>query len=743
MLHLGIIWCWTIFHMSAGDDRPVCVVKRFRKSTSVSDSVFSAPAILTSQPAASPLVRRPDTGTPDTVDGDSWSVISPVDLFGAGVDAESVDLSQFDLSQPRWNELGDYNFGYQPGNPLDASPAARRPPFGQSNSAPWVPPQLHPRQFHHPGFGPASVWRPPVPVLKSKVQLGARPALGAHVQSKQLMPHVSTLRRICPDAPVVRDRPTPVANLGSGSSMQQAWDAAKAALALQWKDILESMGSCSGLVASLGDSRNSADHVTRVIAKFAPSTLQAYFRIWNRWMDFSTNLQTDPYCPDVGLLADFLAEHAHGPLQVATASFKGLAWMARNAQLSALQEALHSPICKCYLQTSTISEKRESAPLPLSFVLFVERLILNKSTPPGDILQLGAILLMIWSSLRWSDALWINPASLSIQQHAMFALSSHTKTTNRGMPIACFAFGLTGQHGSSAWAQVWLNVVQQALHDTKGLYPKFAVDFLLTEIGEDVHKPLFLQPMQRDRGLQLIRYWLCKCHAAHSVEARPEDFHLLGTHSCKTTMLSWAQQLQLPLEQRQLQGHHRSAINGSVSLYSRSDTFPALLLQVTIAQKIAEGFRPLRPMLRGGAPSLPDFAVQVPAWRPLLGVDELPISAADPPQIEPVQDDLDETGSVASEESIPPEAPAASDLGPVDEIAFLFNPISKVAHVACKCDRDDRAFCYAAADSQHWRTCCGARPNAVSGDLAFTMELPVGARLCLRHACAKVIAHVE
>ena len=106
----------------------------------------------------------------------------------------------------------------------------------------------------------------------------------------------------------------------------------------------------------------------------------------------------------------------------------------------------------------------------------MERLILHKTTPPGDVLQLGAILLMIWNSLRWSDAMWINPDSISIQQHAMFALSSHTKTTNRGMPIACFAFGLTGQHGSSAWAQVWLNVVHQALHDTKGLYPAFAVD---------------------------------------------------------------------------------------------------------------------------------------------------------------------------------------------------------------------------------------------------------------------------
>ena len=72
----------------------------------------------------------------------------------------------------------------------------------------------------------------------------------------------------------------------------------------------------------------------------------------------------------------------------------------------------------------------------------------------------------------------------------MFAIASHTKTTNRGMPVACFVFGLLGHHGTTAWAQVWLNVVQQAVHDTKTLYPHFQVDFLLTEIGPDIQKPV-------------------------------------------------------------------------------------------------------------------------------------------------------------------------------------------------------------------------------------------------------------
>lgn len=487
---------------------------------------------------------------------------------------------------------GDYEFWYQPGEHF------RMPqPFGTSALG-WSRPALFPsRLFDSPDFIEAhNRWPAPTLKRKSRASLEPQPPVsGSGPQVKSLVqPMVQRIR--CPDAPVQRALPGELKAAGPGTSMHQAWLDAKSDLEQTWLKLLQVMGDFSGLMQSTSGSHQAQAHQLRVISKFAPSTLQSYFRIWQRWFDFASNLDACPFRPATVLLADFLAEHAHGPLQVATAYFKGLSWMARQAQLPDLMEALQSSVCKAYLQSSTISEKRESAPLPLSFVIFLERQVLSKTTAPGDVLQLGALLFMTWCSLRWSDALWVNPDSLTIQQHAMFAIASHTKTTNRGMPVACFVFGLLGHHGTTAWAQVWLNVVQQAVHDTKTLYPHFQVDFLLTEIGPDIQKPVFLQPMQRDRGLQLLRYWLCKCHESHDVEAKPEDFHLLGTHSCKTTLLCWAQQLQLPLEQRQLQGHHRSAVNGSVALYSRNDTLPALMLQCAIAQRIAEGFRPLRPM---------------------------------------------------------------------------------------------------------------------------------------------------
>ena len=739
----------------ASHELPVCVVKRFRRNP---------PPEVDLTPAQSATVTGSDLGSFSLVTGDVrashgldlqqddadlgsehdvLSSIPPVNLFGT----DSDDDLQF---QPRWDEVGEYDFNYQPGGLLDpwATSLRRSSCFGTTSPGALPPPRLRTRSFTAPTFTDASaLWKPPVPVQKSRASL---------YPVTQLVPgsnNVPVLRtptlQVAPSAmPVVRQHGSGSSLQEPSTSMQQAWSEAKSGLIQQWFEILAQMDEASGLFATTQQSAHCDDHRRRVIEKFAPTTLQSYFRIWTRWFDFAVQLNASPFNPAPVFLADFLAEHAHGPLGVATAYYKGLSWMARQAQLPAVFDALQSSVCKAYLHSSVICEKRESAPLPLSFVVYLEKLVISKTTPASEILQLGSLLFLIWSSLRWSDALWIAPDTITIQNHAMFAISAHTKTTNRGMPVACYAYGLMGQQGGTSWAQAWLNVVHQAVHDTKQLYPSFAVDFLLTEVGTSMDKPLFLKPMPRDRGLHLIRFWLCKCFEAHQREAKPEDFHLLGTHSCKTTLLSWAQQLQLPLEQRQLQGHHRSQLNGSVALYSRNDTLPALILLQSIAQRIAEGFRPLRPLLRGGAPSLPDFRIQVPPWKPLAfvteskeAVDTIPPAAEDTSACAPLAAEAE--NSDFSEDDVDEQPQPLQDVDTPEEFAYLVNPITKVAHLAVTCDTTDRAFCFEDKHGQTFRTGCGARPNAISGDLIFTQELPPGARLCLRRACAKFASSSE
>ena len=92
MLHFGLIGCLIILVLTMGDDKPVCVVKRFRKSPPEPPISVQPCEMQQSQSVASPSVRRVASRTTEAVESDSWSVISPVDLFGADLDAESVVL---------------------------------------------------------------------------------------------------------------------------------------------------------------------------------------------------------------------------------------------------------------------------------------------------------------------------------------------------------------------------------------------------------------------------------------------------------------------------------------------------------------------------------------------------------------------------------------------------------------------------------------------------------------------------
>jgi len=445
-------------------------------------------------------------------------------------------------------------------------------------------------------------------------------------------------------------------------------------------------------------------------------------------------------------LPTFLKTRATGPLGTALGFHKALTWVAKHAGLSALTQCLQSSLCKSYVSGTRICEKRESAPLPLFFLVFLECAIIRDSYPPSTLLQIGSILLLVWSSLRWSDGLWVSPGSLQLQDDVLYGSASHTKTTNRGMPFACYTAGFTG-HGSTVhWCVKWMNLVMQAVHDTMQLHPTFKIDFLLTETGEDQQRPLFVQPMSRARGIHLLRYLLRLQGESLGFQVEPEYLHLLGTHSCKTTLLCWGQQLNLSLESRRLQGHHRMAEGmASVALYSRSDVFPAVQLQRQIAKKIADGFRPVRPMLRGGSPPLFDKPVIIPPW-PAFGrvasqvLEDATVPREPPPQVADVDEEVFESGSddSASEQEVA-EPPLAPDFGEIDEFVFLVNTISNVAHIGLTCDLSDgRAIL---SENDVWyRAVCGARPSLVNGDLSLATALEPGHRLCLRRACVAAVA---
>ena len=175
-----------------------------------------------------------------------------------------------------------------------------------------------------------------------------------------------------------------------------------------------------------------------------------------------------------------------------------LSWMARVAGLPCLQARLQLSIVRAFATATAPTERRESLPLPLSFVIWLERRVADPSAPPSEALFLGFLLIAVWASLRWGDRLWIPPDRLHLQLTHLAVLGTAlcTKTTARSMP---FGFLITGVSGSPScnWGMRFLNLLRQALSDTQSRQPGRVVDFLPACLGGSDPRPFILEPCPR------------------------------------------------------------------------------------------------------------------------------------------------------------------------------------------------------------------------------------------------------
>ncbi len=380
--------------------------------------------------------------------------------------------------------------------------------------------------------------------------------------------------------------------------------------------------------------------------------------------------------------------------------------------------------------------RRESTPFLLSFVVAMERSIIAREVSPADILQRGALLVCIWASLRWADAQWVRPSCLQLHRKSLLGFSARTKTTRRSMPFGVFTEGFLGRDGSSSWVSVWYPILVQALADTKHQFPNRKPDFLVTEVGPDARRPVFMAPMSRNRGVIWLRA-LVRAHLeAVGRDVSFNDMSLVGVHSAKTTMLSWARQLGLSEESRRLQGHHRgSAAGQSIQLYARDDVFPALELQKTAAKQFAMGFRRICPVLRGSAPPIIDAAVHIPPWG-----SESNDNASEPLTPATV---IDTTADNSDQMWIHhlPLRKTWMKTAPIDEMQdasinhWLFNPGSLVIHIATACSEEDPLCTCVDETLGNFKTACGVRPVTSDQTLQLLPVIPAKARLCLRFGC--------
>ena len=481
-----------------------------------------------------------------------------------------------------------------PARPLPNPPLQPPATFGAAVNVPLAPPVLQPRNG-----------------VSTLVPAAVRtPAFSVHTP-----PEMESSA-----SPPPWSAPRPVGLLTSAAartpttSMASALSSAMHTCIQQFVACITDLRLSSALWVEVKDATQPAALLARAVQRYAPSTLQRYLAVWRQWCQFAMSSASNPAAPASGILPDWLLQNSSRQ-GLASGPWKALSWMSRVAGLPALHQALNTAVAKAFLHASCPQPRREALPFSLSFVCWLERRVMSTDFSLADRYAAGCLLCAIWGSLRWADALWVAPSSIHIQleQGCLVGISSRTKTSKTGMCWGALLLGLTGS-SSACWGLSFWSVLSQILHQSRRVDPDRVLDFLPALFAGPASAPTLLCPMHRPEAIPWIRSLLQEHWSSVSTLPMPAAYALVGVHSAKATLLSWARQLNLSESQRRIQGHHKPVgSESSVHLYGRDDIGPMLLLQQDIRKHTHSGFRPLQPVARGYSDPVPDFRVDFSA----------------------------------------------------------------------------------------------------------------------------------
>ena len=137
--------------------------------------------------------------------------------------------------------------------------------------------------------------------------------------------------------------------------------------------------------------------------------------------------------------------------------------------------------------------------------------------------------------------------------------------------------GLLRNPPQEGWTNAWLASIKAWISNQSETVAYLLPDMLF-DMG-DADPILLPQPMTYMRAFAHMRSWL-KRNATSEPEGHAPPVPSMTTHSGKATLLTWANHLELPVELRAAQGHHKhEAPKGMVNLYGRDDTVCGLKTQ--------------------------------------------------------------------------------------------------------------------------------------------------------------------
>lgn len=552
------------------------------------------------------------------------------------------------------------------------------------------------------------------------------------IDSKMLVPNTSTPPEICRYS------------RGSFQTAIQHWKDTKSGYETWFASLVVSIGVASQIFVHFAHQPTYRTVVHQLLSSVGPSTLDLYSRAVDTtitWMKHFGSSWQDMTLPLLVKILHMAKEASRSDVQAIRlqpqALLRGLKWLAKTALMDDLQTVLNTFLISSFCRGPGEPRDRKEA-MPIPFILLVKReqTIMTADSPDWLRLLLGGFLLAIWSSLRYADLQRTSVTNLSLGTNALRGVCRLTKTTRTGQPFAAYLGGLCTASPRSGWIACWLKALQRA--HTKSL--PFQSDYIIPVLDHFEH-PSMASPLSYAGALRALRW------AAQTPWTSPTlsavEAHGLTLHSLKVTMLSAAAQLRLPRQARALQGHHTA---GSTQLYSRDDTVDAVWLQQQISGEVRRGWRPTRPLQRGGQPAMPEppfllsgnelpDTLEIP-WEPSLAYFQAePNRAPHNEVISLTEVDSSESSSLSSSDSDTDDenqsTPVPMDFG---EIQFVQNGPSGCCHVAMEAKIITPPAQTVTLDNRLWSTKCGVSLRKTATPITLAqIKWP-----CQRKACRAV-----
>ena len=498
-------------------------------------------------------------------------------------------------------------------HPSPASTKPRQTPHPKASPA---PPELPGKGLAVPVFNraqavphlPAS--RPlPLPVLSSaSSDSGSWGCVGSDVADSSALERAAQAFRS--RAPKQSAMPSEKQKLQAGISI----NASRSQVAKQaFLGIIAALGSLSPIGEGLASGRQ--EHLSRMLSMFAASTVIRYCSAFRTVLSTLEDLKLRLDSITAFELADVLvvmslaraADPESG--QHSATAIKAVRWIHKVLEVASLSVA-HSQVIGSFLKSKLPRERKEAVPLSLYVVVQIERRVLSRDCSDAEVLVLGGMLLILWSSLRFMDAQRVLWRSLSYDGHTLRGSCFQTKTSSHGQPFGLLAHGFLS-HGAFSWCHRFLCVLDAWAGKHLQLHPHVPLPSSLLLAVDSSGEPLLpLQPMSYAAALRHLRHAILLPWKSSKPPEVASPTLNYTVHSLKTTMLSWAgQRPEVTQVEKLCQGHHRQS---SSQLYSREDIIPALRAQMKIQFSVRAGGRFMTPLHRGAQHPMsePDVALE-------------------------------------------------------------------------------------------------------------------------------------